>query len=302
MRNITAIDLNLLNIFVVLMEEQNVSRAAKRVHLSQPSVSHALGRLRDYFDDPLLVRGSKGMVATPKAFKLIDPIRLHLQGLNKVLTNQRPFVAATATGTIRVSGTDYFEHLLLPKLIPSLKAAPYVNVYTENAPDNLPKPQLEDGRLDIAIAAFFGRLPEGFYKQKLYDESFVGAARKGHPILNKKASLQAFVSYPHIVVSLKGAHKHVVDLELKENGLERRIAFSVSNLLSSGPLLSSSDCIIAIPRRVAKHFAKNFQIETFELPIKIPQFDIVQIWHNRMQSDPLHSWFRRQIKEACKDY
>lgn len=304
MTNIKDIDLNLLHIFVVLMEELNVSSTAKLVGLSQPAVSYALNKLRNTFRDDLLVRGSRGMIATPKAKKLLPSIKKSLVSLEEALIDADSFELLHAEGEIRVSATDYFEHLLIPRVIKTIaNESPKVRILNENAPGYFPRADLEKGATDLCVAAFFEKLPEGFYKQKLYEESFVGIARKNHPLLEKKSfSLKDFASEYHVSITIKGDKMHPVDAELKVAGLSRHISVEAANLMSAGSIIASSDCIMAVPSRVAAYYQRSLPISTFELPFHLEKFEISQIWHARVHSDPLQKWFRKTLKKACEKY
>lgn len=300
--NIKKIDLNLLSVFSALMEEGNVSKVALRLGMSQPSISHALNRLRRDLNDQLFIRGPKKMIPTNRALEIFEPIQKHLQAIEELLLGTAPFDPSKAQGIIKVSSTDLFEQVHYPKIQKILaESAPNLGMLCLNVPRSFAKEELENGMLDIAVAAFFEELPNNFYKQTLYREEFVGVARAGHKI-HRNPDLKNFTSYPHIVVSHTGNMKNEVDSILAKSKLKRHVSICVSNLLSPGPILKDTDCVMVCPKRIAEKFCQDYGIKIFKLPIKLKPFEVVQVWHGRVNHDPLHQWFRAQLSQLCKEY
>jgi len=204
-KNISQIDLNLLVIFDAVATELNTVRAAKKLSLSQPAVSHALNRLRELFGDRLFVRASRGLIPTPRALSLQPPIREVLEKTESIVFQRPIFELSTAVKTFRIATTDLFEHLVLPELLKVVeKKAPGVTVICRPTPGHLPQEGLESGELDLAIAGFYGQIPERFFEQNLFRDDVVCAARKGVIKGKSELTLETYAALKHMIVSIRG--------------------------------------------------------------------------------------------------
>ena len=294
-------DLNLLNIFDVLMLERNVSRAAKRLSLSQSTISHSLGRMREMFGDELFVRVPRGIVPTPKALVLAPKIEALLKAAQLLFDEGEAFDPMKAEGTIRLATTEFFEHIALPKLIPMLREkAPNVVLRSMSTQGQLPKEKMEQGLIDIAVAGFFGDPPEGFSQELIFEDDFLGVVRKGHPILKTKKTVHDYVNYDHILISPQGDLVGVVDKILGKKN-PRRVVAGISNFLTPGWIVADSELILTAPSRLVNIFTKTLPVQPFELPFKSPNISVMQVWHERTGNEPLYKWFRGLIKNCC-DY
>jgi len=299
--NITTKDLNLLNIFVVLLEELNLSKAGKRLGLSQPAVSHALSRLRNDFDEVLFSRASKGMVPTNRALELEPIVRRLLSDAQKIYINES-FNPLSASGSVVIAGTDYIDFLLLPYLMAKIATtAPHIQIITKTVMTKNPRVLLERGEADIAMAGFFPSLTGELYKTKLFDESFVGMARKGHPIFAAKAvSIEQYCNYQHILITPHGTMEGVVDEALADLGCRRNLSVGVANFQTPGRIVQNSDLILTGPKRLINAFEEDLGVRSFKLPFQVEGFTVNQIWHERTHLDPLHQWVREQISEISR--
>lgn len=296
--NIRVKDLNLLVIFESLMGELNVSKAAQKLGLSQPAMSNALARLREDLGDPLFVRAARGVKPTPKALALKDQITDVLR-LTSALYEQQEFDPKQIKGRFNIASTDFFEHLALGKLLPELaKHAPKITLVVRPTLGALPKQDLEDGRIDLAIAGFFGALPEGFYQQKLSNETYSCVVRLHHPVVKTQLTLEQFTKLEHILVSPQGDLQGVVDRALAKKKLTRRIACGVSNFHSPAMIVESSDYIATVPTRIALSYAKYYKVKVVEPPLSIPSFQLFAVWHGRTHRSPQHQWMRQQIAKS----
>ena len=296
--NIRSKDLNLLVIFDALMLELNVSKAAEKLGLSQPAMSNALSRLRDDLGDPLFVRASRGVKPTPKALALKDQIADVLR-LTSSLYEHLAFDPKQIKGRFTIASTDFFEHLALGKLLPELaRLAPDLTLVVRSTLGALPKQELEDGRIDLAIAGFFGDVPEGFYKQKLSDETYSCVVRVDHPVIKSQMSLAQFTQLEHILISPQGDLYGVVDQELAKKKLTRHIACGVSNFHSPAKIVERSDYIVTVPTRIAKSYAEYYKVRVIDPPLAIPGFQLFAVWHGRTHQSPQHQWMRQQIAKS----
>jgi DNA-binding transcriptional LysR family regulator len=297
MLDIRSKDLNLLSIFDVLMRERNVSRAAKKLHLSQSTLSYSLSRLREMFGDDLFVRTGRGITPTPRAMEIAPRITQFLDFASSLFLADDDFDAAKAQGTIRIASTEMIEHLLLPKLIPLLRReAPGLLLQSTSTQGFLPKTALERGELDLAIAGFFGDLPEGFYRQELFTDRFRVIARKGHPIFKRKPTIEDYVAWDHILISPQGDMKSLIDKSLGKKS--RRLVAGISNFLTPGWVVADSDVLLTAPSRLVGIFEKSLPVRAFDLPFKSPEISVVQVWHERLHRNSLHKWFRGLLRQV----
>ncbi|HLU64736.1 MAG TPA: LysR family transcriptional regulator [Kofleriaceae bacterium] len=295
----TALDLNLLRIFDALAAERNATRAARRLGMSQPAFSHALARLRRMLGDPLFVRVPRGMAPTRRALELEPMVRDLLAGAER-LTRSEAFEPAACRRSFRIATTDYFEHIAFPRLVAEVAGgAPHAQLVSRPT-GRLPVRELQEGEIDLAVAGFFGSPPDGFYQQKLFDETFVCVVRRSHPVVRRRLTLAQYTRLPHVLISPAGDLHGVVDRALAAAGRERRVAVGVGSFLSAGWIVATSDLVLTAPRRLAQVFARTLPVRLLAPPLRVPGFTVVQVWHERHHGDPAHAWLRRQLALACK--
>jgi DNA-binding transcriptional LysR family regulator len=291
------VDLNLLVAFDALLLERNVTEAAERIGLSQPAMSHALGRLRKLLGDPLLVRTPQGMAPTPRAQALAGPIRQILTQVRQTLKELPAFDPASARQTFTLAATDYAELLLLPRLMERLAImAPGISLNVLPLGEGMPKVELESGRLDLALGPFRETLSE-LHHQTLFHERFVCVVRADHPSVGKQLSLKKFLALSHVLISHRGTVAGVVDLALAAQGLQRHVALATPHFLIAPLVVAQTNLILTLAERVARFFAAHLPLRLLEPPVKLSGFDTPQIWHERMHHDPAHQWLRGVLAE-----
>ncbi len=300
--NIHNIDLNLLGLFHVLNEEKSVSKAALRLGLSQPAVSNALSRLRGILGDPLFVRGSKGLQRTPRALELEKPIDDFIHSIENILLEPKVFDARSSRATFRLATTDYFEQVFLPKLLKYMeREAPQMTLVSRPTLGKLPKDELESGSYDLAIAGFYGDLPEGYFQQIIFQDDFVCVAGKKHPVHKSKLTLEAYSKYQHLMISPQGDLQGRVDELLKKKNLRRQIRAGVSSFTSTGWALCDTDLLLTCPRKLAQRFTEYLPLAIQEPPFDLPALKIYQVWHQRTHVSPSHQWLRQAMARISKD-
>lgn len=291
--NIGSLDLNLLQTLDVLLAELNVTRAAQRLHLSQPSVSAQLARLRGIFDDPLLLPGPRGMLPTARAEALREPLRQALEALHRAVSPPDVFDPAKAHLTWRIAATDYMSSAIMLPAINQLRvAAPDCRVAVFGLNPPMVAQQLEKAELDL-IFHTGDHAPETLHQRKLFSERYMLAGRIGHPRLQPGLTLDAFCQLEHLIVSPDGGgFSAATDLALAKIGRSRRVVLSVPHFLFMLEVLASSDLVAVLPERLVR---ASTQLQVIEPPIEVPGFDILMMWHERLQRDPAHQWLRQQI-------
>lgn len=289
-------DLNLLLTLQALLEERHVTRAAKRLHLSQPSVSVQLAKLRAFFGDPLLLPGPRGMRPTARAEELREPLRIALLELERAVLPSRAFDPGVATATWRVAAADYGELAILGPVVPRLRAeAPGTRLAVLTSQPSLVARQAESGEIDLCLHTLEGA-PESLRSRVLFHEQYVLVGRAGHPALKRRPSLAQFRALEHVVVSPDGGgFVGVTDRVLGAAGTARRVVLSVPRFLSAVAAVSSTDLVAMLPSRLV---AGRRELRVVAAPFDVPGFDMAMLWHERAHRDLGHAWLRERIVET----
>lgn len=298
-------DLNLLTVFAAINQTRQVTKAARLLAMSQPAASHALTRLRDLFNDQLFVKTPKGVTPTPLAIDLAPKINSLLNFMSSDVFAAKAFDCQNLKRSFHLKTTDFIEALLLPRILDSFAVqAPEVKIKTTTPGFDLPKIELEQGEADLAIAGFFGKMPLGFYRQKLFEDEFVCCVRKNHPRLGhrKKSSItkHEYIKERHVLIAPNGILSSKVDKILGTTS-RRSIQAGLSNFMSSGWVVSQSETILTGPKRLIGLLENVFALKVMKLPIAVPRISIVQVWHERNNQDAAHKWFRDQVRDALQE-
>lgn len=297
MNNLHGIDLNLLVTLETLLTERNVTRAAQRLHLSQPSVSVQLRKLREMFADPLLSPGPGGMIPTARGQALLPAVRTALGEVRKVLNKTRAFEPKDAHVLWQIAAADYAEQAILLPLLPKLRRlAPSARVAVHQATHTRMLRQLESGALDVALLTM-DAAPEHVHRRVLYREHYVLIARKGHPALKRKLTLDRFCELDYMLVSPDGGgFRGITDTALESRGRKRSVVVSTQHFLFVPEVVAQSDLVAVVPSRLVERRTDRLLIVS--PPIPIPAYDMGMIWHERSHVDPAQQWLREQIARA----
>jgi DNA-binding transcriptional LysR family regulator len=289
--DITRIDLNLLVTLEALLAERNVTRAAARLHLSQPAVSAQLNRLRDLFGDPLLVPAHRGMTPTTKAEELIDPLRLALDQLRNTLQSHRVFAPERARFDVAVACTDYLQAAIVIPLALALRTqAPGVRIAVRQLDPARLDIQLANGDIDLAFALPKTDAPQ-LRTTILFEESYVLIGRRGHPFLKPGLNVEDFVRLEHVVVSPSGGvFSTPVDDALAALGHKRKVVLSAASFLFVAEIAAVSDLVALVPRRLLGSQAERLTL--IELSWLAERFSVAMIWRERTHMHPGHRWIR----------
>jgi DNA-binding transcriptional LysR family regulator len=302
---IRAQQLHLLVVLHALLVEQSVTRAARRLNLTQPAVSQALARARRLFDDPLFLRAGTRMIPTSRALSLFDGIEGWMQATRAIL-DPADFDPATEYREFQIGSNDLSEILLLPAVFAAIRRdAPNITLSlrsVESAP--LTGREVREGRVDLILAGISP--PAGFAERPLYEEHFVLLARRGHPVLRGRLTPADFAAMPQALVSPQGSgNRGPIDDALADLGLTRTVFLSTTRFASLPALLSQSDLIAAVPSRFARHPEALAVCDARELPFAAPRFTMRIAWHPRFETDAAHRWLRelayREILRATLD-
>ncbi|MBV4458989.1 LysR family transcriptional regulator [Pseudomonas sp. COR58] len=293
MNNLRRLDINLLLTLDVLLSEHNVTRAAERLNLSQPSVSVHLAKLREIFGDPLLLPGPRGMRPTARADELREPLREALEALERAVAPASPFEPAQAHNTWKVAASDYGESTVLLPALGGLRAqAPGTRLAVlDLSPQRLVK-QAEQGVIDLALHTSEDA-PLDLHRRALFSERYVLAGRVGHPGLQGELTRERFCALEHVLVSPEGGGFFgVTDKALAEAGLSRNVVLSVPHFLVLKSVLASTDLVAMLPSRLVRD---SSTLQAVEPPLAVPGYEMAMLWAERSHRDPAHKWLREHL-------
>jgi DNA-binding transcriptional LysR family regulator len=291
--NWRAFDLNLLVVFDGLMQERSVTRAGRKLGMSQPALSHALNRLRYLLKDQLFIRTPQGMVPTPRAEQLALPLRQALADMQRALEPEA-FVPAEASRRFSIAVNNYAAIVLAAPLVAAVfAAAPLLQLDLRPSGTLDIFELLDHGDLDFAIG-MFDEVGERFATARLLEDEFVAVMRRTHPASRRPLSPAAFGALRHAAISSSGDDTGFIDRSLAAHGTKRRIELRLP-YLSAGSVLARSDFVATLSRRVAGALVRGAALELRELPFKSPAVQTSLLWHRRFDGHPAHRWLRDLI-------
>jgi DNA-binding transcriptional LysR family regulator len=310
--NFLTLDLNLLRVFDAVMTEQNLTRAASRLAMTQPAVSNALRRLRDSLGDDLLIRTAHGVKPTPRAETLWPAVRRALTELEEAVIPDQVFDASKAQHTFRMAMADATAALWLPSLVRSIESeAPGIKVRMVPLTTREPRPMLLRGDIDLAVGFFPGvvaQLAGGqgasvspIRHEQLYSGRYVCVMRKNHPLAKSELTLDDYCSANHLLVSFSGRAHGLVDEALAQMGRERRILLTVNQFFTAGRVVATSDLITVLPRHLIASTGMTEALVAKELPFSLPQVHIDMLWHERDTRSPAHKWLRTHLSGMTRE-
>jgi DNA-binding transcriptional LysR family regulator len=285
------IDLNLLRVIQAIDQEGSVTLAAARLGLSQPAVSNALARLRRMLDDPLFVRSSAGMEATPKARRVVMAMDAALGLIRQGLRDGTGFDPASAQEEFSLLMSDLGELVLLPPLMAHLRVwAPHVTVQTRPLSAASYAETLEAGLADLAIG-YLPRPRSSLRSRRLFSDDFVCLVRPGHPVLDQPFTLDRYERLAHVAVSRRGRVEGLVTAALATAGIERRLALVLPHFAAAPAVVLASDLAATAPRRLLDAMPGSGLVG-LPMPLPMPTIELGLYWHERAQDDAAHRWLR----------
>jgi DNA-binding transcriptional LysR family regulator len=287
------LDLNLLVTLEALLAEQNVTRAAARLHLSQPAVSAQLARLRALFDDPLLVPAQRGMTPTAKAVELLEPLRQALDQVRATVSENANFDPARAQLTVTIACTDYLQAVVVQPLCLALQQrAPGVRVAMRGLDLQALDDQMARGVVDLALMTP-AAAPQSLRARQLFDEDYVLIGRHAHPRMRKGLTAQTYAQLDHVVQLRGGDFATPVDELLAGLGHRRRVAVSAASFLLVPQLVAQSDLVALVPGRLAR--GSVHRLRTVAPPFPVEGFAVGMVWHERNHGHAGHRWLRETL-------
>jgi DNA-binding transcriptional LysR family regulator len=288
------LDLNLLVTLETLLVEQNVTKAAVRLHLSQPAVSAQLNRLRHEFGDLLLIPAQRGMTPTAKAIELLDPLRQALDQVRATIATHRNFDPAKAQLTVAIACTDYLQAAVVKPLVAELRTrAPGVRVALRNLDLRQLEAQMARGEVDLVLMTPQDA-PSSLRTRHLFDERYVLIGRRKHPRLRKGITVEEFAKLEHVVVSLGGGgFVTPVDSALAALGYKRNAVLSAASFLFVSEIVSDSDFVALVPERLVRN--RSDALKVMDCPFPVEGFAVGMVWHERNHGHSGQRWIREAI-------
>ncbi len=290
-------DFNLLTAFDVLLAEGSVSGAAERLNVSVSAMSRTLARLRELTGDPLLVRAGRGLVPTPRALSLREPVARVLRdaqalfdgGALELTRLQRTFVIRANEGFVQSFGAAWLARLW--------REAPDVCLRFAPKADKSVAP-LRDGGLDLEVGVLGDSGPE-VRVQRLFCDRFVGVVHPRHPLAATPVTPARYAEAIHVSVSRRGRRHGPIDAALAQQGLQRRVAVVVPEFSAALALAAAGELVASVPERQTA--AARVGLHSFALPVATPELTVMQMWHPRLDADPAHAWLRQCLREVCAE-
>ena len=311
MKDLNRIDLNLLVYLDVLLRERNVTQAANHLGLSQPAMSNGLRRLRDLFNDPLLVRTSDGMSPTARALELEPLIRDVLGGVERAIQPTSDFDPSDASQVIRVMASDYAESTLFPSVIGELRDQAPGLTLDVMTPSDVSFLDVERGKIDLVINRF-DQMPQSFHQITLWCDPFTCLMSRDNPILSQ-FDLQAYLNADHIWVSKTGMGVGVgvdpddvqrlgwVDTALAQMNEQRRIRVFTRHYQAAMTLAEENDLIVTLPSRATWLKRDNPRVVVRPVPFEVPPLELKMAWSPLLQHNPAHRWVRQTITRIARE-
>jgi DNA-binding transcriptional LysR family regulator len=298
-KDLAQFDLNLLRVLDALLVTSGVGPAARRLKLGQPAVSGALARLRQVFNDPLLVRVGNRMTLTPLAEDLRPRVAAIIESIGQAIGQVVAFDPATTARRFRIGATDYACAVLLPEVVSLMnKDAPYATLEIVPCDDTVGD-ALAVRAVDLVVADRF-RTRDLREARVLFTEGFACVARVDHPRLPPEVELDSYLAEGHALIAPNGVVPGNVDHALSQIGRRRKVVLSVPYFMAAAALVAKSDLILTIPRRVARTLSDDGRLRLFDPPTEVPGFDVVCAMHPRSAGDAPIAWFDKLVRAAAR--
>ena len=284
---------------VALDDRRGVSGAAAVLGRSQPAVSVALGKLREFFDDRLFVRAGNRMEPTPRAAGLIDSARAVLARIGTDIVAAPGFDAAKSQRTVSIALSDVGEMVMMPGILREMrKRMPKAAIRSVSLPAEDVAHGLESGAIDLAIGYFPDLQKRNFYQQALYTDTFASLVRAGHPLAARKLTIRQYLALEHAVVRAESRSEEVMERYLARRRIRRRVVLTTPHFASVPMIVAQSDLIVTVPLPLARYFTSvAADLRIVALPFEPPSIALRQFWHRRFHDDARNRWLRALMCE-----
>jgi DNA-binding transcriptional LysR family regulator len=297
------IDLHLIRVLYTVLTERSVSRAAVRLGMHQPAVSAALKRLREFAQDPLLVRAGGAMVPTEAGLRMVEPSASILRAAEMLFADARGFDPASADHLFRIAASDYLDSQFLPRLVGQIKArAPLCGI--EVLPlsrDADYRAQLAQGEVDVVIGNWTTP-PDDLHLGALFDDEVVSLVSEHHPAVRRGWSQSDWLEADHVApgATHPGA-KGVIDEHLDTLGLQRSISVRVAHFSLMPAMVASSLLVLTTGRTYCERFIGRLPVCILPCPVPFPRMRYYQLWHERSHASTAGKWLRERVRAVASD-
>lgn len=291
------IDLNLLAAFDALVNERNVTRAAAHVGVSQPAMSAALSRLRTLFNDQLFLRSAHGLLLTPKARDLAEPVSQALKQIEEALLPKPRFEPANASITFTLGLSEYPAFVLLPIIVKAMEnhgkgiSLAVHGVGSRDSAVDL----LDAGTIDVAIGAPPSIAEKRILTQTIMRDEFITIVRRDHPDVTNGMNMQTFLKLTHLLVSPEGDRYGMVDQALIHLGKRRTLGLTLPQMFAAPSVVAQTDMVSTVLKRIAQHSCDWRKLAAYPPPVAMPEINYDLMWHRRNDTHPAQQWLREQI-------
>ncbi|EJM99809.1 LysR family transcriptional regulator [Herbaspirillum sp. YR522] len=291
------IDLNLLAAFDALMSERNVTRAATQVGVSQPAMSAALSRLRLLLADQLFLRSADGLLPTPRARELAEPITQALRQIEAALVTKSPFAPEKASLSYHLGMSDYAAFVVLPALLEAVAIqAPGVTIHVHAFNDRDDAVSLLDaGAIDVAIGVPPTSAEGRILTRPVLSDEFTTIIARDHPAARRAMTLQTYLSLVHVLASPEGQRHGLVDQALAQLNRQRTLALTLPQMFAVPAVVARTQMSATVLKRVALNSPVGNQLVMFAPPVALPPIEFHLIWHRRSDGNPAQAWLRESI-------
>jgi DNA-binding transcriptional LysR family regulator len=297
--HLNRVDLNLLVVLDAIYTEGGITKAARKLHLTQPAISHALSRLREMFGDPLFERQGQAMIPTPLARGIIEPVRRSLRNLEITLNQVARFDPSSSRTKFTIGVRDVLEATLLPPLMERIASeAPHIEIAAVRADRRELESELAMGALDAAIDVLLLPLSEQIRHAPIALDPLVVVARKGHPMVKKGLSIETYLKQDHILASSRRAGPGMEDMELARLGQQRNIRLRCQHYFAACSVVSRTDLILTMPETYARIASQQFGNQVLPFPLPLPAMDAHLYWHANVEDEPANRWLRQKVSEV----
>lgn len=293
------LDLNLLVVLEALIEESSVSGAAKRLHLTQPTISASLSRLRDYFEDELLIKSGRNMLLSPKALELNAPVKAALTLIRRDITNPKAFDPRQSKRDFLIVASDYSFNVLLCDLIQVCeKQAPGIS-FTIMPPSKRGIEHFKRGEVDLVLTVSSYKIDGHPELSLLKDEDAVICCSKG--VFSEGISRTQFLEASHVVAQFGEERSPAnIEVQLEEMGLPRKIDVRLPSFSMLAQAVVGTDRVATMHRRLAEYFAQSLGINIHPLPVTVRSIEEIVQWHHTKDSDPAVQWLVNMVDRLAK--
>ncbi len=297
--HLRGLDMNLLLPLQALLEERNVTRAAQRIHMSQPAMSRALERLRGVLGDDLLIRANAKYELTPRGAHLLRELELLLPRLEQLWSGEQ-FTPGSTQARVRLAMTDYAAAVVLPPLLRACEqAAPGLNLDVTPWHERSHE-ELSAATVDLVFSPL--AVPAHLRVQPLFDEQFVCLVGLESNLRHAEFPLASYLEEKHVSVETEPKQQNLIDRPLAEAGWRRSIVLRLPYVSAAVRVIEDTGLVLTAPSRIAAAFAERFRVRRIAAPPQIPGFRYTMVWHPRLEQESLHAWFRGLVARICADH